>query len=127
MAITIKCSSKKELDTLREQKLQEGYRIVEEAILTKGVFLVVDTPLYHKEIDGKFVFQRDEWLDKEIRPRRNKLLRESDWCMIYDVRTKMSEEELNKWLTYRQKLRDLPRTLETAMSINDVTWPKEPE
>ena len=41
----------------------------------------------------------------ELRIKRNKLLKESDWVLLPD--SPFNEEEKTKWVTYRQKLRDL--------------------
>ena len=42
-----------------------------------------------------------------IREYRNKLLRDSDWVVLSDVR--MEQKDKQVWLEYRQKLRDLPQ------------------
>lgn len=62
-----------------------------------------------------------------LRERRNKLLAESDWIMLRDV----ALENMGEWETYRQQLRDLPKTqtnLETDLMGNllNVEYPTKP-
>ena len=55
-----------------------------------------------------------------IRNIRNNLLAETDWTQAPDV----TQEVKNKWLTYRQALRDVPQQNTFPTS---VTWPTKPE
>jgi len=57
------------------------------------------------------------WSD--IRAARDLLLRQSDWIALPDVQHPQKEA----WLEYRQKLRDLPTTFNSAV---DVIWPVPP-
>ncbi len=56
----------------------------------------------------------------EVRKERNQALTTSDWRAVQD-RT-MSQE----WIDYRQALRDLPQTYESANEAAD-NWPTLPE
>ena len=56
----------------------------------------------------------------EVRKERNMQLETSDWRAVQD-RT-MSQE----WIDYRQALRDLPQTYESANEAAD-NWPIPPE
>ena len=56
----------------------------------------------------------------DLRARRNGKLTESDWMANSDVT--MSDA----WKTYRQKLRDLPSTLNDTTVQETITWPEEP-
>ena len=47
----------------------------------------------------------DEWLIERMRLYRNALLVASDWAMIADTPT-----DKTAWATYRQTLRDFPKT-----------------
>lgn len=44
--------------------------------------------------------------EESVRSKRNILLRESDWTQLPD--TRLSAQDVLKWKTYRQQLRDLP-------------------
>mgnify|MGYP004459865031 CR=1 FL=1 len=55
-----------------------------------------------------------------LRNQRNVKLTESDWMANSDVT--MSDA----WKTYRQKLRDLPSTLNDTTVQETITWPEEP-
>jgi len=60
----------------------------------------------------------DEWLVERMRNARNTLLVESDWAMIPDTPT-----DKTAWATYRQQLRDFPKTFTPALT---VTFPERP-
>jgi hypothetical protein len=64
----------------------------------------------------------------KLREQRNRLLAESDWIMLRDVKL----ENIGEWETYRQALRDLPKTqtnLETDEIGNllNVEYPTKPQ
>jgi len=70
-------------------------------------------------IDGEIVGEFDvSWQD--VRQRRNWMLKNTDWRAVKD-RT-MSQA----WKDYRQALRDLPQTYESANDAAD-NWPIPPE
>ena len=73
-----------------------------------------------------FAFQKEKWLEYEIRSIRNKLLGDSDYTMLYDNVSKMSEEEITEWKIYRQLLRDFPATLTEYIPTNELTLPGKP-
>tara|TARA_B100000945_G_scaffold152338_1_gene122220 strand:+ start:3256 stop:3543 length:288 start_codon:yes stop_codon:yes gene_type:complete len=66
----------------------------------------------------------DEAFDRAItrlRIERNQRLAETDYRAL-------SDQDLNqKWIEYRQALRDLTQDLETVEDVNTVVWPTEPE
>lgn len=57
-----------------------------------------------------------------IRERRNELLSASDWTQYPDA--PLTVQQKADWATYRQVLRDLPQTYQTAA---EVVWPTKPE
>ena len=59
----------------------------------------------------------DDRTAKEVRQKRNAILKSSDWRASSDLT--MSDE----WRTYRQALRDI--TSQEGFP-NDITWPTEP-
>ena len=59
----------------------------------------------------------DDRTAKEVRQKRDAILKSSDWMANSDVT--MSDE----WRTYRQALRDI--TSQEGFP-NDITWPTEP-
>jgi len=74
------------------------------------------------------IIKSAEWLEnknneawKNIRKERNQLLKDSDYIMLKDYPTTVSEQE---WTTYRQSLRDIPQTFSNP---DDVTYPDKPE
>lgn len=56
----------------------------------------------------------------EIRQKRNQLLTESDWTQLPDA--PLSEVQKAAWLTYRQQLRDFPKTCDPL----NPAWPIPP-
>lgn len=63
-----------------------------------------------------------------IRDARNKLLMQSDWTQLPDVR--LSEEQKESWKIYRKQLRDLPENIEEPrllmLDMNHPDWPVAP-
>ena len=60
----------------------------------------------------------DEWLVERMRYARNQLLNMSDWAMITDTPT-----DKTAWATYRQQLRDFPKTWTPSPT---VSFPERP-
>ncbi|WP_083340996.1 tail fiber assembly protein [Chromobacterium amazonense] len=58
---------------------------------------------------------------RELRQRRDVLLRACDWTQMADV--VLTEEQKAAWQTYRKALRDLP---ETTVNLDKVAWPTAP-
>lgn len=48
---------------------------------------------------------------EELRKERNKRLSECDWTQLADVQSLMDDETKNRWLVYRQALRDMPENM----------------
>tara|TARA_Y100000004_G_C8823938_1_gene373197 strand:- start:192 stop:776 length:585 start_codon:yes stop_codon:yes gene_type:complete len=69
------------------------------------------TPLPEKSIDQK-------WAD--VRAKRDRLLKESDWSMGVDVPGTVNKHE---WRLYRQRLRDITTT---AVDPDLINWPIDP-
>ena len=74
------------------------------------------------------IIKSAEWLEnktneawKKIRKERNQLLKDSDYTMLKDYPTTVSEQE---WTTYRQVLRDIPQDYD---SPDEVVYPDKPE
>ena len=55
----------------------------------------------------------NEYLVERMRIRRDYLLKDSDWKMISDVPT-----DKTAWATYRQALRDFPKTWEISETVD---------
>ena len=77
-------------------------------------FANIDSQISDEEIISEY-----KW--GEIRVKRNQLLKDSDYTMLKDYPTTVSEQE---WTTYRQSLRDIPQTFSNP---DDVTYPDKPE
>ncbi len=71
------------------------------------------------QISDEEIISEYKW--GEIRAKRNQLLKDSDYTMLKDYPTTVSEQ---KWTTYRQSLRDIPQTFSNP---DDVTYPDKPE
>lgn len=56
-----------------------------------------------------------------IRTRRNQLLKDSDWTQVSDY--SMNIENQEEWASYRQELRDLPKTQTNPF---DIEFPLTP-
>jgi len=80
----------------------------------KPTLAIIDSQISDAEIEAKMMW-------KKIRKQRNQLLKDSDYIMLKDYPTTVSEQE---WTTYRQSLRDIPQTFSNP---DDVTYPDKPE
>ena len=64
----------------------------------------------------------------ELRIERNKRLAQTDWSQSPDVPSTIKD----KWLTYRQALRDLPASANPTLDEDgyldhsSITWPTQP-
>jgi hypothetical protein len=64
----------------------------------------------------------EQWT--RIRRERDRLLSECDWTQAADVT--LTSNKKNKWLTYREQLRDVPGTQSSKTTYADITWPIKP-
>ena len=62
---------------------------------------------------------------EQLRTQRNLLLINSDWSQLQDVQNLFDESTKTKWITYRQKLRDIVQVYSEneITDINQVDWP----
>jgi hypothetical protein len=104
--------------TYGKDQLGEGYNVV--GLNIEGVpTLQLD---WHREevkpTDDQLNVAWLTWLWSQIRLERNELLDATDWCAHVD-----SPSMPDAMITYRQALRDLPTSTESAI---DVVWPEKP-
>lgn len=59
-----------------------------------------------------------------VKKKRDYLLLMSDYTQLSD--NGLTDEKKAEWRTYRQALRDLPQTYESATDKSDITWPTKP-
>jgi hypothetical protein len=84
-----------------------------------------------KVVDG-IIVDKDEPSDeeknviavKELRRRRNSLLKSTDWTQLVD--SPLSDSDKTTWATYRQALRDLPENNANITDISNVEFPDMP-
>ena len=64
-------------------------------------------------------------LIEELRKKRNELLISSDWTQLQDVQNLLDESTKNKWIVYRQALRDIVQVYSEneVVNIAQVNWP----
>jgi hypothetical protein len=68
-----------------------------------------------------WAFNFEAWLDLEVRPERDRLLRESDWTQILD--SPLDDKKKSEWAQYRQSLRDFPLIADSK----NLAWPGKPK
>ena len=78
------------------------------------------TPISKSDIQAQFPTVKLEFAMEELRVKRNRLLRETDFYALSDVT--ISDD----MKTYRQKLRDITNGLTTVDEVNAVSWPTKP-
>lgn len=103
------------------EKLSEAFYTI---LPDKVIEYFVTIPLTQEEIDSKNQFHLDDFWN-HLRTERDRLLQESDWTQMFDVRKNKSEEWITAWELYRQALRDLPDTV-TKYNISSISWPTKP-
>lgn len=59
----------------------------------------------------------------EVRKVRDSLLQQTDWIGLSDIPDTELKTEL---ISYRQKLRDITKTISETQNIQDVVYPKDP-
>ena len=59
------------------------------------------------------ISEQNKWI--LIRVERDRQLHESDWTELDDC--PLLQDEKNKWITYRQKLRNIPQDFDTPESV----------
>ena len=78
------------------------------------------TPISKSDIEAQYPAVEFDIAMEELRFKRNRLLRQTDFYALSDV-TMSSDMQ-----TYRQKLRDITNGLTTVDEVNAVSWPTKP-
>lgn len=98
-------------------------------VLRVGQCLDVDFHLQAKE--GEFIYEGTAEVPRyedppmwTLRSLRNSLLKDCDWTQMPDA--PLSNEDKQRWATYRQELRDLPNNYPNLTDINNVVFPEIP-
>jgi len=62
---------------------------------------------------------------EQLRNKRNELLKDSDWTQLQDVQNSFDESTKNKWIVYRQALRNIVEDYSEneIVDIEQVNWP----
>lgn len=104
-----------------------GNRLTKESLEENYIWVELTPSTLHPGKD--YVWDGREWvLDYEletarlwieIREKRNKLLQETDWTQLSDIKAARK----NTYVAYRQELRDIPQTFEDP---RQVIWPEKP-
>ena len=90
-------------------------------------------PKMTKEEIDKFTNDND-WIQESCRDLRNNRLEETDW--IVSKYAELGQSVTDVWKTYRQTLRDLPKTWDPKpvyneeldyISFENINWPKKPD
>lgn len=75
-------------------------------------------------IDNAWVFNAGRF-SAYIRLERNNRISITDWTQSAD--SPLTDAKKSEWVSYRQLLRDIPATYSDATSLEDITWPTQPE
>lgn len=92
----------------------------------------VDNPAKKRVLNGEVVNapptpedELKEIAQTELRRKRDRLLRDSDWSQAGDVPFEPTQRQ--QWVQYRKALRDLPDQYSDITDISQVQWPQKPE
>ena len=113
---SVEISKKKHMQLLQEQS--QGGQIVPDP--ENGMPIVVDT--WSRWTGSAWEYDFESWLDRVVRPQRDAKLLASDKYIIPDY--PIDQVTRDKWLMYRQALRDFPSMLTEI--VNFLPWPAEP-
>ena len=88
---------------------------------------VLETPILTErqpEPVEEFSILKSRFME-ELRKKRNELLISSDWTQLQDVQNSFDEITKNKWIDYRQKLRDITKEYSEneITDITQISWP----
>jgi hypothetical protein len=89
--------------------------LLEQISVLKEQVEVLQAEVFKKEPE-----EPDQPTWEDVRIKRNKLLKESDWAMIPGVTV-----DQRAWSAYRQILRDLPQTYGPS-NVNKIVGPQQP-
>lgn len=76
---------------------------------------------YDYDASTKKFTKNNKGLFFDVREKRNRLLKDSDYTQLSDSVHKGTKED---WKTYRQKLRDITKDVSNP---DDITFPEEPK
>jgi len=116
----VKINENYDISLFRENGVEHQLKkdkVEETSILVERESEPVVKPLSFEDL--KYLFMKD------LRQKRDELLTQSDWTQLADVVEIMNEVDRNKWILYRQMLRDLPDLYESTddVNIDEVQWP----
>ena len=85
-----------------------------------------------KVVNGELVNKSDSVIEAEqkaktileIKNTRLQLLYGCDWTQNTDA--PLTDSKKTEWISYRQKLRDLPKDQKDKTKFSDITWPSKP-
>ena len=82
-----------------------------------------------KELVNSNILQLKNNFYFQLRMERDKKLQQSDWTQLPDIQNTLNSDQKNKWLLYRQKLRDITKDYlgNEFVNINQVVWPYLPQ
>jgi hypothetical protein len=103
-------------------------------VIRNGQYVIVDTlddgdvevPQipndYSEWTNSEWVFNRDKWLNAEVRPTRDIMLQKTDIYMMLDNYNKLTADQQQELIAVRQQLRDLT----TVITYENPTYPTLP-
>lgn len=80
----------------------------------------------YKVINGELVYSPKQLSEAKIlrylRRHRNAILAQTDWTQMPDA--PLTEAQKDRYKSYRQALRDLPKNYGTINTLSDISFPK---
>jgi len=116
-------------DYIKYLKENDLWTDEDEIKMQKALKDAEDIELEKKRIQEEQERNRDYL--SELREIRDYLISLSDWSQLPDVQDKFTSTEKERWIEYRQKMRDLPENIEDPKPLvldpNHPDWPISPE
>lgn len=122
---TLLLSLPSEQEVMQEQE-EKKYKLKEKQSHQKGNFLLfsgeTDFHTWNK-INEVWDFDLEQYVEKEVKRRRNKELAQTDYLMLSDVFALLTMEEKASLLLYRKELRDITLKITDEASALNLNWP----
>ena len=82
------------------------------------------TPISKADIEAQFTAVEFDMAMEDLRTKRNKDLKNSDWTQLPD--TTLTNAQKQAWMQFRTELRNITDGLTTVEQINNIDYPDKP-
>lgn len=126
--------SRTDRETFTEEEIRNAgftgpYEAPEYDVNTEMLVWDPETLTFSVELIPVVTQPQREFTEEELwtifRAERDFRLTKSDWALLSD--SPLSEDKKQEWISYREKLRNLPSTISKISSMEEIDWPEKPQ